>query len=121
MPITNEESKDFNKRLGSVIRRHRELIGLSQEKMAKSIDVSFQQLQKYEHGANRVPCWRLIQIARYIGMTVDDLLREAGEEVSALDTEISSREIGRLMRAYRAAPEKVRKSAVTMLEATANG
>lgn len=60
--------------LGTAIRLRRRTLGLSQETLAERCGVSFQQIQKYENGSNRISFSRLIQIARALGCRVVDLL-----------------------------------------------
>jgi transcriptional regulator with XRE-family HTH domain len=50
--------------LGSRIRLRRRELGLSQEQLAREVGITFQQVQKYEHGTNRVSFSRLVEIAR---------------------------------------------------------
>lgn len=47
------------------------LIGMSQEKLGDSLDLTFQQVQKYEKGSNRIGASRLFQIARMLGVSVE--------------------------------------------------
>ncbi len=54
--------------VGQVIRRVRRQRRLSQEALAYAIGLTFQQLQKYERGVNRVSCSRLCDIARALGV-----------------------------------------------------
>lgn len=49
--------------VGQQIRARRKILGVSQELLAKACEVSFQQIQKYERGANRVSCSMLVKIA----------------------------------------------------------
>lgn len=49
--------------IGRRVSRFRREAGLTQPKLASMIDVTYQQIQKYEHGINRVSCGRLVQIA----------------------------------------------------------
>ncbi|RAK52751.1 helix-turn-helix domain-containing protein [Phenylobacterium deserti] len=60
--------------LGGAIRLRRRSLGLSQDSLARQCGVSFQQIQKYENGANRIPFSRLVQIARALECRVADLL-----------------------------------------------
>lgn len=53
--------------VGQEIRIRRKLAGLSQTNLAATLGVAFQQLQKYESGANRVSASRLYAIARALG------------------------------------------------------
>ena len=56
--------------VGSKIRENRMLKGLSQEELARGLDISYQQIQKYERGANRVGASRLYYIGRALGIPV---------------------------------------------------
>jgi transcriptional regulator with XRE-family HTH domain len=50
--------------VGSRIRMRRKVLGVSQEKLAEGLGLTFQQVQKYERGANRVSASKLYEIAR---------------------------------------------------------
>lgn len=56
--------------VGTRIRQRRTLLGLTQEKLAKAIGLTFQQIQKYERGANRVGSSRLFDLARVLDVPV---------------------------------------------------
>ena len=60
--------------LGAAVRIRRRTIGMSQEALADQCGVSFQQIQKYENGANRISFSRLVQIARALRCRVTDLM-----------------------------------------------
>jgi transcriptional regulator with XRE-family HTH domain len=60
--------------LGAAVRIRRRTIGISQEALADQCGVSFQQIQKYENGANRISFSRLVQIARALRCRVVDLM-----------------------------------------------
>src|SRR6516165_2929432 len=64
---------DLDRALGNAIRLRRRSLNLTQEQLASACGVSFQQLQKYESGANRVSFSRLVQIARALDCRVTDL------------------------------------------------
>ena len=57
-------------RVGANIRRIRNRIGMSQEKLAEALGLTFQQVQKYEKGANRVGASRLAAIARAMDVKI---------------------------------------------------
>lgn len=59
--------------LGAAIRLRRRSIGLSQQALAEQCDVSFQQIQKYENGANRISFSRMVLIARALKCRMRDL------------------------------------------------
>lgn len=60
--------------LGAAVRIRRRSLGISQEALAEQCGVSFQQIQKYENGANRISFSRLVQIARALRCRVVDLM-----------------------------------------------
>lgn len=60
--------------LGAAVRIRRRTLGLSQEALAEQCGISFQQIQKYENGANRISFSRLVQIARALKCRVVDLM-----------------------------------------------
>ncbi len=66
--------------LGQQIRSVRKALNLSQQALAERLGLTFQQVQKYEKGANRVSFSRLVAIANALGRTVGDLIHgiEAG-------------------------------------------
>ncbi|MES1198470.1 MAG: helix-turn-helix transcriptional regulator [Pseudomonadota bacterium] len=59
---------DVDLYVGKRLRRRRRLLGLTQQRLAASIGIRFQQIQKYECGANRVSASRLHEIARALGV-----------------------------------------------------
>jgi len=61
---------DFNKHLGAKLRMRRLSLGLTQTKVAKAINVTFQQIQKYEKGTNGVSSIRLLQLSNYLKVPI---------------------------------------------------
>lgn len=72
-----EKPSDEDIRLGQLIQISRIRMGMSQKDVAQKIGISFQQMQKYECGDNRVSASRLIQIARAFDMSLSQILGEA--------------------------------------------
>jgi len=68
--------------VGGRVRLRRMLIGMSQEKLGEALNLTFQQIQKYEKGANRIGAGRLFRIAQLLGVSVqfffDDAPGESG-------------------------------------------
>lgn len=60
--------------LGARIRLRRRELGLSQDQLAREIGITFQQIQKYEHGTNRVSFSRLVEISAALHCNVIDLI-----------------------------------------------
>lgn len=61
----------IDKHVGSRVRMRRLMIGLSQEKLGEALGVTFQQVQKYEKGINRIGASRLQHIAKVLGVAVE--------------------------------------------------
>ncbi len=64
-------ANEIDTHLGRRLRRRRKLLGLTQQQIAAACGVRFQQIQKYECGANRISAARLWQIAVTLGVAVD--------------------------------------------------
>lgn len=56
--------------VGEQLRLIRIWKGLSQEKLAKAMDLSFQQIQKYERGKNRISAGRLYHLSKILGVSI---------------------------------------------------
>jgi len=113
--------------VGSRVRLRRTLLGLSQDKLGQALGLTFQQVQKYERGANRVGASRLFELSRILDVPVSfffddmpDAIATAFEtpaggfrdrpQVSYEADSLSRRETLELVRAYyRIANPKVRK------------
>ena len=63
-----EES--FNIHLGKKIKNEKIILGLTQTKVANAINVTFQQIQKYEKGTNGVSSSRLMQLANFLKVPI---------------------------------------------------
>ena len=64
----NPEPVDMH--VGDQIRKARGLMGVAQEKLAEAVNITFQQIQKYEKGTNRVSCSKIHQIAEALDMPI---------------------------------------------------
>lgn len=64
--------------LGRYIRKRRRELGLSQDQLGRMVGVTFQQVQKYEHGTNRVSFSRLVEIAQSLNCSVAELIGDLG-------------------------------------------
>ena len=63
--------ENFNKHLGNMLKTRRLALGLTQTKVAKAINVTFQQIQKYEKGINGVSSIRLLQLSNYLKIPIN--------------------------------------------------
>ena len=63
-------TRRIDQHVGERIRLRRTERGLTQEQLAAALDVSYQQIQKYETGANRISAGRLFEISRKLGVDI---------------------------------------------------
>jgi transcriptional regulator with XRE-family HTH domain len=70
--------------VGSRMRLRRTLLGLSQEKLGEMIGLTFQQVQKYERGANRISCSRLFDLSRSLEVPISYFFDDMAEETKGL-------------------------------------
>jgi transcriptional regulator with XRE-family HTH domain len=123
--------------VGSRVRLRRMLLGLSQEKLAERLGLTFQQIQKYEKGANRIGASRLFDLAQVLSVPVQFFYEEAPVGAGRTNVDgvaglaerpndgyvyefIASREGIELNRAFmRIADPKVRRSLVELVRSLA--
>ncbi len=74
--------------VGSRVRLRRMLVGMSQEKLGEKLGLTFQQVQKYEKGTNRIGASRLFTIANILGVEVQFFFEDMpGEILKSLPTQ----------------------------------
>lgn len=116
--------------VGARLRLRRTLLGLSQEKLGEAVGITFQQLQKYERGSNRISASRLFNLSQVLGVPVSfffDDMPSADAVPSAAATPMTEtdefesmarRETLELVRAYyRIADPSVRKRTFDLVKA----
>ncbi|MCA0424191.1 MAG: helix-turn-helix domain-containing protein [Proteobacteria bacterium] len=69
-----------DRHVGSRVRMRRILVGMSQERLGEALGLTFQQVQKYEKGTNRIGASRLQQIAQVLGVPVTFLFEGAPQD-----------------------------------------
>ena len=74
-----EKPNPVDVHVGSRVRLRRTLLGMSQEKLGDAIGLTFQQVQKYERGANRVGASRLYDLSRVLDVPVSYFFEELGD------------------------------------------
>jgi transcriptional regulator with XRE-family HTH domain len=82
--IAKKNPNPIDKHVGSRMRMRRMMLGMSQEKLGEAFGVTFQQVQKYEKGVNRIGSSRLQQAAEILGVSVPFFFEGApgGHELS---------------------------------------
>jgi transcriptional regulator with XRE-family HTH domain len=68
--MTKKTPNPTDKHVGSRVRMRRMMLGMSQEKLGDALGLTFQQVQKYEKGTNRIGASRLQQIAHFLQVPV---------------------------------------------------
>ena len=72
--LKTKELTEFSKMIGANLRYIRISKGLTQTKVSECLDVTFQQMQKYEAGTNCINAWRLTQLSEFFEFSVQDIL-----------------------------------------------
>ncbi len=120
------ESWSVDAHVGQRVRMRRTLLGMSQEKLGEAIGLTFQQVQKYERGSNRISAGTLYRLGQVLDVPVsfffdcyDDPQSPKRESPSPdaariADNAISRRE-ARLLRLWRSAPENVSDELLSLL------
>ena len=75
--------------VGGRVRLRRTLLGLSQEKLGEAVGLTFQQIQKYERGANRIGASRLFEFSRILEVPVSFFFDDMPEGQSVVDGRIA--------------------------------
>jgi transcriptional regulator with XRE-family HTH domain len=97
--------------VGLRIRQRRWMLGMTQQQLAQRVGIKFQQIQKYESGANRVSASRLFEISQVLEVPISYFFDGLGELVPAgEETDVlANREALELVRAFYSIPEQQRK------------
>jgi transcriptional regulator with XRE-family HTH domain len=114
--------------VGSRVRLRRTLLGMSQEKLGEALGLTFQQVQKYERGVNRIGASRLFDLARVLDMPIgfffDDMPDSMGNVATSFsesqegidDDTLHRRETLELVRAYYRIEPAVRKRVFELIK-----
>ncbi len=102
--------------VGKRVRHRRWLIGMTQQQLAQQVGIKFQQIQKYETGANRISASRLWDIAEALDVPVsfffeglEEVQKSADEKKSVPADLMGDKEALDLVRSYYAIPENQRR------------
>jgi transcriptional regulator with XRE-family HTH domain len=118
----------IDQHVGRRVRMRRLMLGMTQEKLADGLNLTFQQVQKYEKGTNRISASRLQQTAHVLQVTVGFFFerapgqKETGGTVDTYVSEFLATSDGlALANAYMALPSmKLRRSIVALVKEIAN-
>lgn len=122
---------DIDSHVGKRVRRRRRLIGLTQEALASKVGVRFQQIQKYECGANRITVSRLFSLSAALnvsinyffeGLAPDGQPGPANDHADYLSGDVlAQKETLELVRAYYRLGERPRRHLLDLAKALENG
>lgn len=112
----------FDARIGLRIREQRKLKGMTQQQLADALQISFQQVQKYEHGTNKISVERLFQLSTVFGLPLEAWVNEGETSiVAAPSTDKNSRQALLLLQAFHAIPDEEGRALVCNLARTLAG
>lgn len=109
--------------VGDRIRRRRILLGFTQDQLGEALGISYQQIQKYETGANRVSAGRLFQIAERLQTHVGWFFEGIGEhdQEGGEENMSSPRHVIELVRGFsRISEDKLRMAVLSLVRAMAD-
>ena len=119
---------DIDVHLGKRLRRRRRLLGLTQQQLAGACGVRFQQIQKYECGANRISAARLWQLSEALEVPVgyfydglSDVRRESAGEAAEGGEMFARKETLDLIRAYYLLGERPRRRLLDLAKSLNGG
>ena len=122
--MTGRKPDPLDAMVGAKIRVLRVSRGLSQSDLAGEIGVTFQQVQKYEKGANRVGASRLSQIANVLGISVGELFEPSRQRPSDGDSPfklLTEPGAVRVLKAYvQTTDPRLRRAIVNLIEGIAS-
>lgn len=103
-----DHEKRLDARIGKAVRERRESVGMTQAALAAAIGVTFQQVQKYEQGRNRVATSKLVLMADALKCEASELLGEESDGAPGS---------GRLIRAWSRLDVEQREAVTRLVEA----
>ncbi len=105
--------------VGGRVKARRTLIGMSQIELGKRVGLSFQQIQKYEKGMNRIGASRLWQFSLILGRPISWFFEGIGKQKRKVDDPLAIREALQLVRYLSACDPDVQKRIAAMIKAVA--
>ncbi len=105
--------------VGGRVKVRRTLIGMSQEELGKHLDLTFQQIQKYENGMNRIAASRLWQFSLVLGRPISWFFEGIGARKRKVEDLLAKRETLKFVRYFSACDPDVQKHLAAMINAVA--
>jgi transcriptional regulator with XRE-family HTH domain len=101
----------FDQKLGKIIRYHRRIVNFSQSKLAEVLDITPQQLQKYEKGRNKLNFEKVLKISQALNIPLKDLVEDMNEisQNEAYNSELTKESLTLLRNYQILRSDKLRK------------
>jgi transcriptional regulator with XRE-family HTH domain len=118
-PQRRRRSSEHDLYAGERLRLARQLVGMSQQQLGAALGVSFQAVQKYETGENRLSAGRMVKAAAYLGVDLAFFAKDHTPpiEETGASPSFTAEEVG-LVRAYRALRSEALRTELRHLLAT---
>jgi len=105
--------------VGHRVRERRTLLGLSQSHLAEQVGLTFQQIQKYERGTNRISASRLWQLSEVLGVPISWFFEDLDGGAAPGDAIQTKTETLKLARYFFACPANIRRQVAGLIKAAA--
>lgn len=110
--IVERAANPVDLHVGARIRMRRKTMGLSQERLAESLSLTFQQVQKYERGANRVSASKLYEIARSLRSPINYFFDGLADTVDPLPEGVADQDASAFVHELVMTPEGMELAAL---------
>lgn len=117
---TKEKRRIIDKRVGENLRAIRSAKGLSQQKLSSQIDLTFQQLQKYERGTNRISASVLFELTEILEIDIEQFFRGLSTSLKPARAPLK-KEQEELLRCFEALTKEGQKSLLKLLKTATKG
>jgi transcriptional regulator with XRE-family HTH domain len=112
--VNTRSARDLDKKVGNRLRAYRIEAGMSQEELGSKLGVSFQQIQKYEKGSNRLAVVRMVEVCKLLKITPHALIDWDGAGVKlAIPVSLNN---FKLAEAFDGLPENVKPTFRRLME-----
>jgi transcriptional regulator with XRE-family HTH domain len=81
--LPKKQANPIDAQVGNRLRLRRMMIGMSQERLGEMLGLTFQQVQKYEKGVNRIGAGRLFEVSRILGVPIQYFYESVTEQLAA--------------------------------------
>ena len=106
--------------VGRRVRERRLSLGMSQAKLGEYLGLTFQQIQKYEKGKNRISASKLWALSHFFKVPVEWFFEGLGETSQKQNDVMARLEARQLARYYLACPQPTKKRLLALIRATAD-